>query len=506
MTDSSKRVLRFLPVLLPLAIILITGLQGINLGEHWDEPLNIDGASHAVRSGILLPLGYSYPTVPFFLILFSIIPSVLTALQNDSFILPDYMLTEPFLLQARTVFLIASSLAIVWVYLLVLEWRKDWKQALLAASILAFSWEFAYHIRWVTPDGLMAMFSALTILLIVTAYMRPAERWSWLRLAAVAAGLAAGSKYPAGMVVLPLLLALYFLEKDSGFRQFAMRAIALMFITGITFLLTTPGVYVQPIDFLITMRATMIMYGGRHEVHAVNGGFEHLSRIVQYFTLVGFSPFMPVALVFSLSMVAGIYAAFKENWKLALVIAIYPLFYLLYFSRQQTMIIRNYLFVLPYLAIFSAHGITYVLSLLRARWMKYAFSTVIAALLLVNAIWLGYAAQTIADRGTDRFTREFAAYIAAHPDTTFYLTDAAIDGIPTDLDNVVTSPDEAELVAFYAFDDAVHCIPANRPELIVRWFGPLELHYDYYTTWRGEDRIILMRADAARPYIECIIN
>ena len=48
----------------------------------------------------------------------------------------------------------------MWLYRLVLTWRGSRIEALLAASLLALSWEVSYHTRWVAPDGLLMQFSA----------------------------------------------------------------------------------------------------------------------------------------------------------------------------------------------------------------------------------------------------------------------------------------------------------------------------------------------------------
>ena len=38
---------------------------------------------------------------------------------------------------------------------------------------------------------------------------------------------------------------------------------------------------------------------------------------------------------------------------------------------------------------------------------------------------------------------------------------------------------------------------ANRLNYTERWFGPYEVNFDYYPSWEGNDRILVMnRADA----------
>jgi 4-amino-4-deoxy-L-arabinose transferase-like glycosyltransferase len=104
-------------------------------------------------------------------------------------------LFHAYLLRVRTVFLLITSLSVLWVYLIVLHWRGSWVEALLASAFLALSWEVAYHLRWIAADGILMQFGALTFLFTLRASLKRHGRL-WLQLAAAAAGLACGTKYP----------------------------------------------------------------------------------------------------------------------------------------------------------------------------------------------------------------------------------------------------------------------------------------------------------------------
>jgi len=499
----AKSVLPILPVLLPMAVSLITGLIGLDFGRHWDEPYNMGFIATAIRSHVLLPRYYNYPSVMFWLIFASLLPVLPGAIRSENFHLIDYVQSNAALLNTRIVFLVISTLAIVWVYLLVLVWRKNWKEALLSASVLGLSWEVNYHIRWVTPDGIMMQFAALTLLFLVLAIYRPGSKFFWLKAAAIAAGLTTGSKYTAALLIVPLLLTLYLTwDHKALFRTLILPAAQLCFIMGLTYLITTPGTVLDPVNFLEGLKLQLRIYSHGHEVHTINGGSEHFLRMMQFFSLVLFSPFAPIALIFFLFVLVGAYATWKENWNLALVILAFPVLYILYFSTQRAMILRNQLIVIPFLAVLVGRGVAYVVEQLRNPMARRVVASVVAALLIVNGVWLFYAAQTIVDRSTDRFTREFAAYISAHPNEHVYvtpavMTDLALVGMKAS-SNLNSSLDDADLAAFYGLKDALECIPANRPDTILRWFGPLEVDYSYYTTWPGNDRIVLMRGDQAR--------
>ena len=39
--------------------------------------------------------------------------------------------------------------------------------------------------------------------------------------------------------------------------------------------------------------------------------------------------------------------------------------------------------------------------------------------------------------------------------------------------------------------------PVNSPGLAPAWFGPLEINMDYYASWQGDDRILVIPIDQA---------
>ena len=216
---SCGGLLRHASVLLPLALLIGTGLWGLDFGLHWDErPWQIGPVKQMVQSGTLLPGYYTYPSFDYWLNLLVLAPDAAaspTAGENLRRHLLRTLDSPAYLLRLRAVYLLITSLSLVWVYLLVLQRRDSWLEALFAASLVACSWEVAYHLRWVATDGILMQFAALTVLLAVHALK--SRRDSWLMAAAAVAGLGCGAKYPGGLLVLPVVLAV-------PWRRFARRA------------------------------------------------------------------------------------------------------------------------------------------------------------------------------------------------------------------------------------------------------------------------------------------
>jgi 4-amino-4-deoxy-L-arabinose transferase-like glycosyltransferase len=594
--------LRLLPVSVPLLVLILTGLRGVDFGKHWDEDeTNVGPMQQMIKSQTLLPAYYQYPSFNYWVCVAGILPEIIkefpsealyeededsssegdtdadnneekkdatpdgngpktmdaakvgeTATPDDQedYLVPQAVESQAFLqykerlakfvfgdayrLRMRGIFLILSSLTVLWVYLLVLAWRHSWIEALLASSFLAFSWEIAYHFRYLATDGVLVQFGALTMLGVVFSWLKGGSR-NWLRLAAVAAGLGCGSKYPGGLLLAPVLVAGYLAWDRQTPRRALLR---LWFELGVIFagayLLSTPGTILQPLKFHHDVQYIRNHYAGSgddHGGHSLPPGFVHGVGILEYLSLALFSPYSGIALlVFGLALLGG-YALIREEPKTALVFLIFPVLYLPYFSTQGVQIVRNYLVAAPYLAILAARGAAFVWQKLasqelpalgnggrrRLSYLRTGFALTLLACQLINAGWLVWAAETIAhrdleERPNDRFLREAATYISAHPEQRYYLSRqvrqrlAALGSL--DFPNLVADPQQADAVIFYTDEGAQHegkevwevklAWPATKRTLTTTWFGPYEVNFNYYPSWEGDERIIVMSLATAR--------
>src|SRR5450432_299542 len=254
-------------LLLPFLIAVHTGTIGLDFGNHWDERLQCRLVARTVKSGVLVPGVYNYPMIPYWLTVAALGPRLfgplfeakdLMADLNDvktldldtdelqKFVLQD----QGYFLRVRLIFLVISSLASIWIYLLVLVWRRHAGEAFLAAAFLAFSWEASYHARWIAPDQVMTSFAALTMLLVTLAQVTGGRKL-WLYGAAVAAGLATATKYQAGLLLLPLLLVTYQTrDRTAGRGRTVGVTASVLGFFALTFLLVTPGAYLDTRRFV----------------------------------------------------------------------------------------------------------------------------------------------------------------------------------------------------------------------------------------------------------------
>ena len=252
----ARRVGLAAPAVALFTLFVATDLRGVDFGTHWDEmQWHIQSARDMVDSGVFLPHTYIYPSLSMWFVLLPVVPVGLETALTTGF---DHRAIQAamkaaaagpdFLLTARTVFIVVSGLAIVWLYAAALVLRRTWWEAFIAAATLGLSWEFAYHARWVANDCLLTQFAALTILML--ALFHRTGRPGWVYGAAVAVGLGTGTKYPGVILLVPVLIAgLAALPRWAIGRQLS-RAVLLCALAFAAYLVTTPGTLLEPFTFI----------------------------------------------------------------------------------------------------------------------------------------------------------------------------------------------------------------------------------------------------------------
>ena len=491
----------WLPPVLLLALFVGTGLRGIDFGHHWDErEFTLDASRTMLANGLFLSRPYIYPG---FAKLLALVPSLddgLRALGQgggvrqvlgamvSAFDAPGY------LLQARCVFVIVCALGILWVYLAVWVTTRRWWQATLAAAILGTSWELAYHSRFLVGDCLLAQFSALCLLLLALYHRRGHSGWLWA--ASIVVGLAVGTKYPGVLLLAPVMFCAA-LQSPATLSQRAARVIIAGVLSVASYLVTTPCTVIDPIVFADALAKVKATYTGGWFGYSVAPGYPHLWLLVRYFAINVFSPYAPIAAVFFVSAIAGAVLCWRDDRKFAAVLIGFPVLFATFFCWKYTVfIVRNFLLLAPFLAVLSARGLAE--ALLRLRWpaARITLAVVIGCALAANAAWLISAAESIRHRDDGVAALEAMAYVRDHPGTRFRVSAkvtsmAAGRGLALPSNAVQANPDE---VVFFAKTEgaAAYAWSANDPWLTRAVFGPREINFNYYSTWEGSDRVVVM--------------
>jgi hypothetical protein len=212
-----------------------------------------------------------------------------------------------------------------------------------------------------------------------------------------------------------------------------------------------------------------------------------------------------IALGLCVLAVIGAVALVRRDWRLAGLIVGLPLVYLLYFSSQRVMTVRNLQVLVPQLALLAAAGAHSVLGALRPPALKGLALAALGLALAWNAWWLVQADASIVRRRSIDRTAEITAYVRNSPSPVFLGS-----GLREELGSEVVQPlVDAGLVTLDVAqaDEAIVYVPdvplsgpgakehfiANRPGTYgVLPSGPWEVNWDYYPSWSGDRRPIII--------------
>jgi dolichyl-phosphate-mannose-protein mannosyltransferase len=512
MTSARRaRLLRFgkelAPPVLLMTLFIVTGLRGIDFGHHWDEvEWQLDPVRRMVETGLLMPRAEIYPGLPRWLVLAPALPTGLAALVRDGqpravqAALAAELARSDYLLDARSLFLVVSALAILWLYLAARALRRPAWEATLAAAGLGLSWEYAYHARWLATDCIVVQFSALALYLLAR-YLRDKGR-GWLRAAAVCAGLAMGSKYPGIVLLVPVLIASALTRPRFDLRAQLGRGALLIGLAAAAYLVTTPATLLEPFKFVERYRFITASYTRQNAGYGVGAGWDHLRVVASYFALSYFSPYRALAVTLFLGVWLGLFAWLRDDRATGAVIAAFPLAFLLFFGgRYRTAVVRNYLLIAPFLALFAARGVAELAARVKPLWARRAGAVALATGGLAQALFLIQAGESIRHVDPAAQARAALEYVRTHPDTTFHVS-ARVRSFAARL-HVALPPnarqDGDELVFFAeAEGPSPFVIRSNDPFLTRAVFGPREVNFNWYSSWTGHDRVVVMTEAKAR--------
>jgi hypothetical protein len=508
-----------------LGLAAWSGLRGIDFGHHWDEGKQIELVKQTVTTGRLLPDRYNYPSITYELACLPLVPEVARTLaaEEKPFSKVDFPRTQERLkalvgapaykLEVRRVFLLLALLAPLWMFLALWSWRGPF-EALYSAALLATSFELSYHSRWIAPDALVMQFTGLFLCLALRAWHSPRPA-RWLFAAAVAAGLATGTKYTAGLLLLPLLACLACPTVSGTPREKLRLAVILVAIWAVIYLATTPGTLLEPVRFYQDLKFERRHYEeAGHYGYTVEPGMEHALLAARYLTTALISPYLSVGLIVSALALVGLAGLLRESKALALVLfVLFPAAYFAYFATTRVLFVRNLLVLAPFLAILSARGTALLSRALPGRIARVTLVALVVAWVGADAAFVARAATTIrapggardpaAEEASERaeLGKACSEWLLAHPEVTV----RASPEVQADLDRAGTHPANlirdpavpAIALAVYAEEGPTWgSWKSNRPGFALAEFGPLDVSYDWYTSWT-ERRLLIVRSEVA---------
>jgi hypothetical protein len=496
---------------------LWTGWLGIDFGHHWDESERIATAILAIERGDVVPAWYQYPSAIHDLIVLCAAPELVRHALAGPTSAPGAVRaaleSHDFLLRVRAAVLALSAIGALASYACARRWRGNAFEGVTAAALFALSWEVAYHARWIAPDVITASLGAVVLWAALGA-MNPAPGYAsasskplpWLAAAGCAAGFACSAKYPSGLLLLPVAVAVARVVR--GRRSGALAAVATSLGAFVAaYLVVTPGTLLDARQFWSDVHIEIAHYAAGHGGgHSIPSGWPHLTAEIEYLGLVVFSRDPRISLFYSaLALVGAAWALRRDRWMAAALLS-FVVAYVGYFSLQRVMIARNLLVVVPFLAVLAARGVGVCAAALgRHRSGRALLIAGVGGPMLIDAAWLFEAAQSIRDpRPPERDLLTYLSRPSARECVVSPRLRAALAGavpnasaLPAALRS--SRAEAAEWAAFYASDvGSANGWTGNRRDATLRTFGPLDVNFNYYPSWRGHDRIVLMRVEDTR--------
>lgn len=348
---------------------------------HPDEHAIVDRAASILRTGDYSPHWFNYPSTYIYLQALSYIPYFLiSAARGFGNSIPDPA-PYGFYFAGRLMTAFVGALTVPLVYALGARLFGR-RTGLLSSALLSFCLLHVVHSHYVTTDVPAAFFVTLSLLfcslLLQSAEMR------YTVLAGLVAGLAASTKYPAAVALIPVL-ATQVLARSTRQRQTLARRLGLsvaVFAGG--FLLGTPYAVLELSTFLSSLASVLGHYG------ASQPGFEGGNTWLWYLreTLTSAD-----AVIVGLWL-AGIVWTVVKHRRGDLVLLSFLVPYYVLISLWRVRFERNLVALVPLLVVLAARLVVDAVSWLGTRWPVLrrwelpllACGTVVAVLMPARAV------------------------------------------------------------------------------------------------------------------------
>jgi hypothetical protein len=479
-----------------LAVVLVgliwlasvgSGLWGRDFGEvHWDEPTTLLNASFMWREGAPLPRNYVHPTGAVLLLAAALTPDVV---GHDV----DAALAGPrerreALLRGRSLFVLVTSTAVLAAALAAWSRRRAVVDAVVAALLVAGSFELSTHARFLVPDGPLVAAVSWSLCFMLLAERRP----RLLLAAAFCAGLACGTKYTGATLGAPLLVAAWRL----GWRR--PPDLAALVGAGLAGLVVaTPGLLVEPALVVGAFRYQQGLYRAGFFGYAIPDTAARLQAIMLLLGGALMSNVVGVAAAVAGAAVVGLVDGLRRRRHDVIVLAVGVAAWVIPLALHPTHIARNHLPLVFVFAVLAAASLS-------AGWrVARVLPVVLVVAGVVSVVDVGRAAATVGDsRGP---VVELAAWVDDHADEPVLASPAIIEALaalrgqaspslqpppgPTAPRWVLAFPEELLPLARWGGAD---------PFLAERVFGPREINWNLYPTWGGPPRAVLVDIGKAR--------
>jgi len=322
---------------------------------HPDEHAIVDRAAAILRTGDYSPHWFNYPSTYIYLQALSYIPYFLiSAATGFGNTIPDPAPYD-FYFAGRLMTAFVGALTVPFVYALGAR-LFDRRTGLVSSALLTFCLLHVVHSHYVTTDAAAAFFATASLLFCSLVLQSSEKRYTIL--AGLFAGLAASTKYPAAVALLPVLMAQLLTRSTRQGHNLAQRFGLSVAVFAGGFLLGTPYAVLELSTFLSSLASVLGHYG------ASQPGFEGGNTWLWYLreTLTSAD-----ALIVGLGL-AGIVWAVVKHRRGDLVLLSFLVPYYVLVSLWRVRFERNLVALLPLLVVLAARLLVDAVSWVGTRW------------------------------------------------------------------------------------------------------------------------------------------
>lgn len=289
-------------------------------GYHPDEPKIIRGA-YSFPHHLITNTDFRYPTFyHYFLGTLSIPVKLIFKINGWSF--DTYQIYVAIFGRFMSILFGLGSIFLTFV---LAKRLYNEKVGLLSALFLSLSLYHVQNSAWATLDVPNSFFFILTIYLAFKMYGEPSLKLYLLT--GVSLGILIGTKYFGGIVLISILILHYYQSLKNEEKKLAnifkvsfSKNLWILFLSaGVTFLLTTPGILLHPMDFIDSQISQLTKEDGMK--FQLIFGFDLFPSLIKKF-IKATDPFL------SLVMLLGLIYPFQKRWdrEIPLLIPLIPIF------------------------------------------------------------------------------------------------------------------------------------------------------------------------------------
>jgi hypothetical protein len=188
----------------------------------------------------------------------------------------------------------------------------------------------------------------------------------------------------------------------------------------------------------------------------------------------------------------GAWRAIKQDRVLGICLSALLVVYILYFCRLNVQIVRNYLILLPALAILSARGLSEI-SIRLPKQLAAGLPIILLFVFGLHTLKLIQTAKTIAIASPTQLASEIQDFLKSNSTSKVFLSPKVKRLLkPRTLSSV--SIDAAD-VLLLDLDDVENRDdwPANRHRQFLGWFGPHSINFNYYPTFPSNGQVLAIQ-------------